>query len=96
MGDARNRKVIFPADGSMHEFKPNENIIQMVEMENSSFPVQMEFLHFDKLTEDTSKLTMYMVFKSFPLWNPLMQMSFAKGINWTHHRLQQIIRGFKS
>ena len=57
-------------------------------MENTPFPVQLEFLEFEKLTETTSKLTMHIVFKSIASRNQLLQMPFAMGINLAHNRLQ--------
>lgn len=50
--------------GVVHEFCFNQKITRTFEMENTPFPVQLEFLEFEKLTETTSKLTMHIVFKS--------------------------------
>jgi len=49
--------VVFKANGVMYEFIPNHKIIRTFEMENTPFPVQLEFLEFEKLTDDSSKLT---------------------------------------
>src|SRR5688572_31104661 len=45
-------------NGTIHEFVPNKKITRTFEMENSPFGVQLEFLEFEKLTDDTSKLNM--------------------------------------
>ena len=74
--------------GVIHEFVPNQKITRTFEMENTAFPVQLEFLEFEKLTETTSKLTMHIVFKSIASRNQLLQMPFAMGINLAHNRLQ--------
>lgn len=74
--------------GVTHEFVPNQKITRTFEMENTAFPVQLEFLEFEKLTETTSKLTMHIVFKSIASRNQLLQMPFAMGINLAHNRLQ--------
>ena len=50
--------VVFRANGVIHEFVPNQKIIRTFEMENTPFPVQLEFLEFEKLTDDSSKLNM--------------------------------------
>jgi len=74
--------------GVVHEFCLNQKITRTFEMENTPFPVQLEFLEFEKLTETTSKLTMHIVFKSIASRNQLLQMPFAMGINLAHNRLQ--------
>src|SRR6476659_9525224 len=51
-------KVVFSANGTILEFVPNEKITRTFEMENSPFPVQLEFITFEKLDESTSKLIM--------------------------------------
>jgi hypothetical protein len=60
-------------------------------MENTPFPVQIEYLEFEKLTDETSRLTMHIVFKSIEFRNQLMQMPFAQGINMAHNKLQELI-----
>ncbi|MGN6354126.1 MAG: SRPBCC family protein, partial [Parafilimonas sp.] len=47
-------KVVFRANGSIHEFIPNQKITRTFKMENTPFPVQLEYLEFEKLTDDTS------------------------------------------
>ena len=54
-------KVVFRANGSIHEFIPNQKITRTFKMENTPFPVQLEYLEFEKLTDDTSRLTMQIV-----------------------------------
>ncbi len=87
--------VVFKANGVIHEFIPNEKITRTFEMENSPFAVQLEFLEFEKLTEDTSRLRMQSVFRSAALRDQLLQMPFAQGINMAHNRLQNIVNKLK-
>jgi uncharacterized protein YndB with AHSA1/START domain len=87
--------VVFKANGVIHEFVLNEKITRTFEMENTPFPVQLEYLEFEKLTDTTSKLTMQLVFKSTEFRNQLLQMPFAQGINWAHNRLQEIVSSLK-
>src|SRR6266581_6901147 len=56
--------VVFKANGAIHEFSPNRKITRTFEMENTPFGVQLEFLEFEKLTDDTSKLNMHIVYRS--------------------------------
>ncbi|MEP2668659.1 MAG: SRPBCC domain-containing protein [Cyclobacteriaceae bacterium] len=82
-------------NGVIHEFQPNQKITRTFEMENSSFPVQLEFLQFDTMTDATSKLTMQIVFKSVEDRNNMLKLPFAKGINMAHNRLQDIVTQLK-
>src|SRR5204863_9488369 len=56
--------VLFRANGTIHEFVPNRKITRTFEMENTPFDVQLEFLEFEKLTDDTSTLNMHIVYRS--------------------------------
>ena len=91
----RNGNVVFRANGTNHEFVPNQKITRTFEMENTPFPVQMEYLEFAQLTDETSQLTMHIVFKSTAFRNQLMQMPFAQGITMAHDRLQQVTNHLK-
>ena len=83
--------VVFRANGVIHEFVPNRKITRTFEMENAPFDVQLEFLEFERLSDDTSKLTMHTLFKSVAHRDQLLQMPFAQGINMAHNRLQEIV-----
>ena len=87
--------VVFRANGVIHQFVPNNKITRTFEMENAPFDVQLEFLEFVKLTDDTSKLTMHTLFKSVALRDQLLQMPFAQGINMAHNQLQKIVSQLK-
>ncbi|NMH26759.1 SRPBCC family protein [Flavobacterium silvaticum] len=84
--------VVFRANGTIHEFIRNEKITRTFEMENTPFPVQLEFLEFEKISEEKSKLTLHIVFKSIAFKNQLLQMPFAHGINMAHNRLEEIMK----
>lgn len=77
--------------GVIHEFVPDQKITRTFEMENTPFPVQLEFLEFKKLSNTTSKLTMHVVYKSIACRDQMLQLPFAQGINIAHNRLQQIV-----
>ena len=87
--------VVFRANGTIHEFVPDGKITRTFEMENAPFGVQLEFLEFEKLTDETSKLKIHTVFKSVVLRDQLLQMPFAQGINMAHNRLQDIVSKLK-
>src|SRR6266705_3033432 len=58
--DAKGNKYGF--NGTIHEFSPNQKITRTFEMENTPFGVQLEFLEFEKLTENSSKLNMHVIY----------------------------------
>ncbi|MEQ8361962.1 MAG: SRPBCC domain-containing protein [Cyclobacteriaceae bacterium] len=77
-------------NGVIHEFHSNQKITRTFEMENSSFPVQLEFLEFESLTEGTSRLNMQILFKSVEDRDNLLKLPFAQGLNMAHNRLQEL------
>jgi len=78
-------------NGTIHEFVPNEKITRTFEMEDTPFPVQLEFLEFKKLTENTSQLNIHIVYKSVGDRDQMLKLPFAQGINMAHNRLQEIV-----
>ena len=82
-------------NGVIHEFSPNQKITRTFEMENAPFGVQLEFLEFEKLTDETSKLTMHIVYRSVAYRDQILQLPFAQGINMAHNRLQEIVSKLK-
>lgn len=76
-------------NGTIHEFVPEKKITRTFEM--ASFPVQLEFLEFEELTKDTSKLTMHVIYKSVAHRDQLLKLPFAQGINMAHNRIQEIL-----
>lgn len=79
-------------NGVIHEFVPDKKITRTFEMENTPFPVQLEYLEFETLTEETSKLTMHVVYKSAEVRDRILQLPFAQGINMAHNRIQEILK----
>ena len=84
-------KVVLQSNGVIHEFIPNQKIIRTFEMEHTPFPVQLEFLDFEHLTDSTSKLTMQIVYKSVAHRDQMLKLPFAQGINMAHNKLQKIV-----
>ena len=78
-------------NGTIHEFEPNQKITRTFEMENAPFAVQLEFLEFEPLSAETSKLTMQVVYKSVELRDQMLKLPFAQGINMAHNRIQEIL-----
>jgi uncharacterized protein YndB with AHSA1/START domain len=91
--DAKGNKHGF--NGVIHEFSPNQRITRTFEMENTPFGVQLEFYEFEKLTDDTSKLNMHIIYESVAQRDQMLQLPFAQGINMAHNRIQDIVSKLK-
>lgn len=88
--DPRGNKHGF--HGVIHEVVPNQKITRTFEMENTPFAAQLEFLEFEALTEDTSRLRMHVIYRSVALRDELLKLPFAQGINMAHNRLQEMFK----
>jgi uncharacterized protein YndB with AHSA1/START domain len=84
-------KVLFQANGAIHEFHLNRKITRTFEMENMPFGVQLEVCDFVKLTDDTSKLIMHSIYESVAQRDQVLKLPFAQGINMAHNRLQEVV-----
>jgi len=90
-----NGNVVFKANGVIHDFIPNEKIVRTFEMENSNFAPQLEFLEFEKITDETSKLTMQIIYKSIEHRAAQLKLPFGFGLNMAHNRLEEIVTKLK-
>jgi len=92
---SHNGEVMLRANGTIHEFLPNEKIIRTFEMENSGIGVQLEFLEFERLTDETSNLTIQIIYRSVEHRAIQLKMPFEYGINMAHNKLQEILSDLK-
>lgn len=86
--------VLFKANGVFQEFEPEKKITRTFEMEGTPY-IQLEFLEFEQLGEDRSKLVMQMIFRTVELRDELLKRPFAAGLNMAHDRLQQVLNKLK-
>ena len=78
-------------NGTIHEFEPGKKITRTFEMENAPFGVQLEFLEFEEVTEETSRLNMHVVYRSVDVRDQVLKLPFVQGINMAHNRIQEIL-----
>jgi len=83
--------VVFQANGVIHDFNPNRKITRTFEMDNTPFGVQLEIYEFEKLTNNTSKLNMHVIYESVAIRDQVLKLPFAQGLNMAHNRIQEII-----
>lgn len=86
----------FRAHGVIHEFIPEKKITRTFEMLNAGFDVQLEFLEFEAINEDSSRLTIHTVFKTNAHRDAMLKLPFSYGINMAHNRLQEIVSKLKN
>ena len=87
--------IVFEADGVIHEFLPNQKITRTFEMYNTPFGVQLEITAFEKLTDETSKVNMHVIYESAEQRDLVLKLPFAQGINWAHNRIQELLSKLK-
>jgi uncharacterized protein YndB with AHSA1/START domain len=87
--------VVFRANGVIHEIIPDRKIIRTFEMENAPAGVQLEVYEFEKVTDDTSKLIMHVIFESGEKRDQVLQYGLVQGVNWAHNRLQEVVSKLK-
>jgi uncharacterized protein YndB with AHSA1/START domain len=87
--------VVFKASGVIHEFSPNRKISRTFEMENAPFGVQLEIYEFEKLTDNSSKLHMHVIYETAALRDQVLKLPFAQGLNMAHNRIQEILNKLK-
>ncbi|MDB5144249.1 MAG: ATPase [Mucilaginibacter sp.] len=81
--------------GVIHEFIPNRKIIRTFEMANTPFGVQLEITEFEKMTDNTSKLNMHVIYESVAQRDQVLKLPFTWGINMAHNRIQEILSKLK-
>lgn len=82
--------VLLKSSGVIHDIVTNERIIRTFEMENTPYPVQLEYLEFEKLSDTSSKLKMQVVYKSVKDRDEILKLPFAFGINRAHNKLEEV------
>lgn len=87
--------IIFRANGAIHEFIPEKKIIRTFEMESTPFGVQLEVYGFEKISDDTSTLTMHTIYESVEQRDQVLKLPFKQGINMAHNRLEEIVGRLK-
>ncbi|MCK0145335.1 SRPBCC domain-containing protein [Arenibacter sp. F26102] len=83
--------IMFKANGTIHKLIPNQEIVRTFEIENMPIGVQLEFLNFEKVTEDKSKLTIHIIYKSEKHRAEQLKLPFAYGLNMAHNKLEEIL-----
>lgn len=89
--DAKGNKV-FEAHGVIHKIEPGKSITRTFEMTNAQMETQLEFLDFEPLSENTSRLRMQIVYRSAEDRARTLQLPFVQGINWAHNRLEEMMK----
>ena len=81
--------------GVIHEFIPNKKIIRTFEMASAPFGPQLEFLEFEKMDGQTSRLTMQVIYKSASIKDQQLKLPFAQGLSMAHDRIEELMKKSK-
>ncbi len=87
--------VVFRANGAIHEWVQDSKITRTFKMENTPFDVQLEFLEFEKISDDASRLNMQIVYRSVELRDQMLKLPFEYGLNMAHNQLQETVSKLK-
>lgn len=88
--------IVFSANGTIHEIVPKKKITRTFQMEKptnkdgSPFETQLEFLEFNDLVENRSKLTKHVICRSVTHRDEIMKMPFIQGMNMAYDRLENM------
>ncbi|HTN44989.1 MAG TPA: SRPBCC domain-containing protein [Flavipsychrobacter sp.] len=87
--------VLFKAHGTIHDVIPHRLIVRTFEMVQAPIGPQLEFLEFESLDEERSRLTLHIIYRSEAHRAEELKLPFAYGINMAHDRLQEILTTLK-
>jgi uncharacterized protein YndB with AHSA1/START domain len=88
-------QLMFAAQGVYHEVTPSHRIVRTFKMDHPDFDVQLEFLDFSSLSEETSLLRMQIIYRSVAHRENQLKLPFAYGINMAHDALQAVVEKLK-
>ena len=83
-------KILFAANGVIHDFIPNQKLVRTFEMTNAPVGIQMEIHTFERLTDDTSKLTVHTIYESVAQRDQTIQFGMRPGVSMAHDRLEAV------
>ncbi len=86
---------VYRFTGTIHDFLPNQKIVRTFEFENTMHGVQLEFLTYEKIDDNTSKLTIHSIYQSSEHRSQALKMPFAYGLSMAHDKLQDIVNKLK-
>ena len=85
-----NGNVVFKAHGTIHEVIENQSIVRTFEMENMAIGVQLELLTFEAISNETSMLSIRIIYQSEKHRAEQMKLPFAYGLNMAHDTLEAL------
>ncbi|SOE22432.1 Uncharacterized conserved protein YndB, AHSA1/START domain [Spirosomataceae bacterium TFI 002] len=91
-----NGNIILKSSGVIHDHVLNQKIVRTFEMENTSYPAQLEYLIFEKISADKSKLNMHVVYKSIEDRDAILKLPFSFGINMAHNKIEETLKHINS
>lgn len=87
---SHNGQVVFKANGTIHSVVPEKSIVRTFEMYNAPIGVQLEFIDFEALGANSSKLSIQIIYRSEKHRAEQLKLPFAMGLNMAHNKLEKI------
>ncbi len=84
-------EIAFTAHGVIHSIETDSRIIRTFEMENVGIGVQLEVYEFSALSEETSRLSLHVLYESVEQRDFIMSRGYRKGVAMAHDRIQNIL-----
>lgn len=88
---SKQGRTVFKANGTIHKTLLNQNIVRTFEMEDTPIGVQLEFLHFEKLSSEKSRLNLHIIYQSEKHRAEQLKLPFAFGLSMAHDKLENIL-----
>lgn len=85
-------QVVFAANGVIHEFIRNQKITRTFEMPAAPFGVQLEVYSFEARSDNSSLLTVHIIYESPGCREMQLQFPFAQGLSMAHDRLERLMK----
>lgn len=88
--------ILFAAHGVYHEFIQGQKITRTFEITSGPLGPHIEYLEFESLGDEKSKLTMHIVYRSELIRDQMVEYGMAKGMHLAHNRIEKILKKSRS
>jgi uncharacterized protein YndB with AHSA1/START domain len=84
-------KVMAVTHGVIHDLVPNLKIIRTFQVDGAPMGVQLEVYDFEKLTDETSRLKMHVIYESVAQRDMVLKGPTGQNMDLAFNRLQELL-----
>ena len=84
-------KVLAVTHGVIHDLIPGQKIIRTFQVEGAPMGVQLEVYDFEKLTDDTSKLNMHVIYETVAKRDMVLKSPASQNMDSSFNRLEELM-----